>query len=32
MALSQGPGLYRGGKETHKSLVKTTVKKRKGLK
>jgi hypothetical protein len=28
----QGPGLYRGGKETHKSPAKTTVKEKKGLK
>ena len=32
MALGQGPGLYKGGKETHKSPVKTTVREKKGLK
>ena len=31
MALGQGPGIYRGGKETGKSLVKATVRKRAGL-
>jgi hypothetical protein len=32
MAPGQGPGLYKGGKETCKSLAKTTVKERKGPK
>ena len=32
MAPGQGPGLYRGGKETHKSLAKTTARERKGPK
>ena len=32
MALNQGPGLYRGGKEIYKSLVKTIVRERKGPK
>ena len=32
MALGQGPGLYKGGKEIYKSLAKTTVRKKKGPK
>ena len=32
MTPGQGPGTYKGGKETRKSLVKVTVKKRAGLK
>ena len=32
MALDQGLGLYKGGKETCKSPVKTTVRERKGPK
>jgi hypothetical protein len=32
MALGQGPGLYKRGKEMRKSLAKTTVRERKGPK